>query len=105
MVNEQIVKALTAEDQCRLVDMPGLVPREEVGPPDYFISHAWSNPFSYMVQCVCDQLSGALDTTKASRGSSQRRGVYGLGGGEQGLATVWAEGAGRSWIGGCWVGP
>ncbi len=64
MVNEHIVKQLTKEEQCRLVDVPGVVPREDVGAPDYFISHAWSNPFSHLVQCVCDHLSGALDTTK-----------------------------------------
>ncbi|GLC68369.1 hypothetical protein PLESTF_000683700 [Pleodorina starrii] len=64
MVNEMVVKELTREDQCRLVDVPGLVPLEDVGEPDYFISHAWGNPFSHLVQCVCDHLSGALDTTR-----------------------------------------
>lgn len=64
MVNEHIVKQLTKEEQCRLVDVPGVVPREDVGEPDYFISHAWSNPFAHLVQCVCDHLSGALDSTK-----------------------------------------
>ncbi|KAG2452564.1 hypothetical protein HYH02_002801 [Chlamydomonas schloesseri] len=64
MVNEMVVKQLTKEDQCRLVDVPGLVPVEDVGEPDYFISHAWGNPFAHLVQCVCDHLSGALDSTK-----------------------------------------
>ncbi|KAG2494495.1 hypothetical protein HYH03_007264 [Edaphochlamys debaryana] len=63
-VNEMIVKQLTMEEQCRLVDVPGLVPKEDVGEPDYFISHAWGNPFAHLVQCVCDHLSGALDSTK-----------------------------------------
>ncbi|PNW74724.1 hypothetical protein CHLRE_12g512750v5 [Chlamydomonas reinhardtii] len=64
MVNEMVVKELTKEDQCRLVDVPGLVPVGDVGEPDYFISHAWGNPFAHLVQCVCDHLSGALDSTK-----------------------------------------
>ncbi|KXZ56037.1 hypothetical protein GPECTOR_2g1589 [Gonium pectorale] len=64
MVNEMVVKKLTYDEQCRLVDVPGLVPVEDVGEPDYFISHAWSNPFAHLVQSVCDHLSGALDSTK-----------------------------------------
>ncbi|GIL47581.1 hypothetical protein Vafri_4369 [Volvox africanus] len=64
MVNEMVVKELTREEQCRLVDVPGLVPVEDVGEPDYFISHAWGNPFAHLVQCVCDHLSGALESTK-----------------------------------------
>ncbi len=50
---------------------PALIPpslilpaQEDVGEPDYFISHAWGNPFAHVVQCVCDHLSGALDSTR-----------------------------------------
>jgi hypothetical protein len=33
MVNELVVKALTLEDQCRLVDLPDVVPKVRPCPP------------------------------------------------------------------------
>ena len=44
----KVIKPLTQPHSCRLVDMPVIDPpgllvpdRGDVGPPDYFISHAW----------------------------------------------------------------
>ena len=66
-----MIKAHTAEDSCRYLDA-GLIPKDHIGKPDYYICHAWDNPFSLMVDSVRHTHGGGF----AGRGRS----VGGLGG-------------------------
>lgn len=59
----KVIKPLTQPHCCRLVDLPEIHPpgllvpeRGDVGPPDYFISHAWSMPLVRTVHMVLEQL-------------------------------------------------
>ena len=60
-VIDQILIPLSAQYQCRFVDIVPLVDQRDVGKPHYFISHAWMNPFSYLVNTLTQYLSGAVD--------------------------------------------
>ena len=41
-VKKLIIMPATLKLTCRYVEVPGLVPPEDVGRPTYFASHAWS---------------------------------------------------------------
>ncbi|PNH07719.1 hypothetical protein TSOC_005803 [Tetrabaena socialis] len=61
-VNTKWVEEVTAERQCRLVEMEELVAPEDVAPPIYFISHTWMNKASRLFEYVLNYLSNASDT-------------------------------------------
>jgi hypothetical protein len=48
----------------RLVEMPEFVAPADVGPPDYFVSHAWTNCFAGLVRSIEDFLADAADDTR-----------------------------------------
>lgn len=43
---------------------PGGVGAGDIGPPDYFISHAWGRPFDELCQLVIGHLALAADSTR-----------------------------------------
>ena len=43
----------------RFVDLPDLVPKTALGPPQLYISHMWSSPFTDMVDQVAAFLAGS----------------------------------------------
>ncbi|PNH07715.1 Vegetative incompatibility protein HET-E-1 [Tetrabaena socialis] len=61
-VNTEWVEEVTAERQCRLVEMEELVAPEDVAPPMYFISHTWMNKASRLFEYVLSYLSNASNT-------------------------------------------
>ncbi|GIL66739.1 hypothetical protein Vafri_20215, partial [Volvox africanus] len=65
-VVQEVIKPMTASSACRLADlnMNDLVSEADIGPPDYFISHAWSMPFLQLLDCFFNHLQGALDSTR-----------------------------------------
>ncbi|EFJ49075.1 hypothetical protein VOLCADRAFT_104512 [Volvox carteri f. nagariensis] len=65
-VVQEVIKPMTASSACRLTDLNlnELVSEADVGPPDYFISHAWSMPFLQLLDCFFNHLQGALDSTR-----------------------------------------
>ena len=43
---------VTASRECRLAELADVISPDQLGPPSYFISHAWKNPFSHLVDTV-----------------------------------------------------
>lgn len=60
-VVEWIVKPRTAAKKLRFVDVLDAEP-EDVGRPDYFISHAWGRPFAETIGMVLQHLASAEDS-------------------------------------------
>ena len=58
------VKSVTAARQCRLVDLAGFIPEDDVGPPSYFVCHVWANPFMLLLDEVAAFLQGADEATR-----------------------------------------
>ena len=63
MVSSWVTK-VTSSTRCRLVDMTSIIPAADVGDPMYFVSHAWANPFSMLVDVVSGFLQHADDSTR-----------------------------------------
>ncbi|KXZ55724.1 hypothetical protein GPECTOR_2g1274 [Gonium pectorale] len=63
-VTMEWVKSVTAGHKCRVAEMRELVAREDVGPPAYFISHAWGNSFELLVSSVEAFLAAAGEGTR-----------------------------------------
>jgi hypothetical protein len=61
-VVEWIIKPSTADLGVRYADL--LACEQEVGPPQYFVSHTWSRPFKETVGMVLSHLSSASDATR-----------------------------------------
>ncbi|KAG2498300.1 hypothetical protein HYH03_003561 [Edaphochlamys debaryana] len=52
------VKRVTSDDLCRLAELKEAVPPEDLGPPAYFVSHAWAGGFGRLVGAVESFLEG-----------------------------------------------
>ncbi|KXZ42624.1 hypothetical protein GPECTOR_129g554 [Gonium pectorale] len=57
------VESVTRARRCRLVQLEGVVDPADVAPPLYFISHAWKNKLSLLLDFVERFLAAASDTT------------------------------------------
>ena len=57
------VRPATAASKCRAAEDPALIDPSDVGPPAYFISHAWSNAFELLLRTVEAFLSSADEGT------------------------------------------
>ena len=59
---EQVVRRIilprTAELSCRYADHPELIHEEQLGGPTFYISHAWANSFTLLVDSVSSHLAG-----------------------------------------------
>ncbi|PNH05170.1 WD repeat domain-containing protein [Tetrabaena socialis] len=63
-VNEVWIKEVTKSDCCRLLELQEVVDPADIVPPMYFISHAWKNTLSLLLDYVIDEfLSNAADST------------------------------------------
>eukprot|EP00198_Chlamydomonas_reinhardtii_P000796 XP_001690131.1 flagellar associated protein [Chlamydomonas reinhardtii] len=60
-VNARWVKEVTKERQCRLLEMGQIVDAEDVVQPMYFISHAWKNKISLLLDFLLDRFLAAAD--------------------------------------------
>lgn len=60
------VRDPSVSGESRLVDCPKWVDQEEVGKPDYFVSHAWKNSFADLLKMVFEfqEEKGLTDDTK-----------------------------------------
>lgn len=56
----EVIKPMTTAAACRLTDLPDihgdLIGPDDVGQPEYFISHAWSMAFLDLLDCVFNHL-------------------------------------------------
>lgn len=52
----EVIKPMTAAVACRLTDLPELCGEDDVGTPEYFISHAWSMRFLQLLDYVFNHL-------------------------------------------------
>lgn len=68
---------MTTAAACRLTDLPDihgdLIGPDDVGQPEYFISHAWSMAFLDLLDCVFNH----LQVRQWAKGVRQRPGVCG----------------------------
>ncbi len=58
------MQVVTRGSQCRVAEDPALIAGEDVGVPDYFISHAWRNRFDLLLRSVEGFLSSAAEETR-----------------------------------------
>ncbi|KAG2444913.1 hypothetical protein HXX76_001649 [Chlamydomonas incerta] len=64
-VNARWVKEVTKERQCRLLEMGQVVDADDVAQPMYFISHAWKNKISLLLDFLLDRFLAAADGSVA----------------------------------------
>eukprot|EP00873_Tetraselmis_striata_P045804 jgi/Tetstr1/466068/TSEL_010655.t1 len=56
-VVDSVVKRDTQAQRCSYLQLSGV----ETGVPAYFVSHSWSQPFRYVVECLRQRLAGEED--------------------------------------------
>ncbi|KAG2448525.1 hypothetical protein HYH02_006416 [Chlamydomonas schloesseri] len=64
-VNARWVKEVTRERQCRLLEVGHIMDAEDVAAPMYFISHAWKNKISLLLDFLLDRFLAAADGSVA----------------------------------------
>ncbi|PNH11034.1 WD repeat domain-containing protein [Tetrabaena socialis] len=62
-VNKQWIMKVTSPGQCRLLELQEAVDPAEVAAPMYFVSHAWKNKITLLLEHVLDFLLDADEST------------------------------------------